>query len=79
MLPLAGAGLQVAGSEAGTWMGPKDHRADEIHNNVGRRGMVGISRANAAETARHTGYIDDSQYQPLRKHSPVEFSRPVIL
>src|SRR5450631_1518461 len=37
VLPLARAGLTVAGIEAGTWMGPKDYRADEIHNNVRRR------------------------------------------
>ena len=37
VLPLARAGLTVAGIEAGTWMSPKDYRADEIHNNVRRR------------------------------------------
>ena len=31
VLPLARAGLKVAGIEAGTWMGPKDYRADEIY------------------------------------------------
>lgn len=35
VLPLAWAGLQVIGLEAGTWMNPgEDYRADEIHNNV---------------------------------------------
>lgn len=39
VLPLARAGLKVAGIEAGTWMDPaKDFHADEIYNNV--RGMV---------------------------------------
>jgi gluconate 2-dehydrogenase alpha chain len=39
VLPLARAGLKVAGIEAGTWMDPhKDFKADEIYNNV--RGMV---------------------------------------
>ena len=37
VLPLARAGLKVAGIEAGTWMGPKDYRSDEIYNNVRRR------------------------------------------
>ena len=37
VLPLARAGLTVAGIEAGTWMSAKDYRADEIHNNVRRR------------------------------------------
>ncbi len=35
VLPLARAGLKVAGLEAGTWMNPaKDFKPDEIHNNV---------------------------------------------
>ncbi len=39
VLPLARAGLKVAGIEAGTWMDPsKDFKPDEIHNNV--RGLV---------------------------------------
>ncbi|HEX5432439.1 MAG TPA: hypothetical protein VFW83_10765, partial [Bryobacteraceae bacterium] len=39
VLPLARAGLSVAGIEAGTWMDPlKDFKADEIYNNV--RGLV---------------------------------------
>jgi gluconate 2-dehydrogenase alpha chain len=39
VLPLARAGLRVAGIEAGTWMDPhKDFHPDEIYNNV--RGMV---------------------------------------
>jgi gluconate 2-dehydrogenase alpha chain len=38
VLPLARAGLQVAGIEAGGWMDPRSFRPDEIHNNV--RGLV---------------------------------------
>jgi len=39
VLPLARAGLKVAGIEAGTWLDPhKDYHADEIYNNV--RGLV---------------------------------------
>src|ERR1700733_11576725 len=35
VLPLARAGLKVAGIEGGTWMDPaKDFKPDEIHNNV---------------------------------------------
>ena len=34
VLPLALAGLKVAGIEAGTWMDPRSFRSDEIHNNV---------------------------------------------
>ena len=60
VLPLARAGLKVAGIEAGTWMGPKDYRADEIYNNVRRR-VTSVSKAmreiptartNPSETAR---------------------------
>ena len=60
VLPLARAGLKVAGIEAGTWMGPKDFRADEIHNNV-RRLVTSVPKAqreiptvreNPSETAR---------------------------
>lgn len=37
VLPLARAGLKVAGLEAGTWMDPhRDYHADEIFNNVRR-------------------------------------------
>lgn len=61
VLPLARAGLQVAGIEAGTWMDPsKDFHADEIFNNV--RGMVTTGnkirreaptfRADPGQTAR---------------------------
>src|SRR5271169_6058997 len=60
VLPLARAGLKVAGIEAGTWMGPKDYKADEIYNNVRRR-VTSVSkaqreiptvRADASEVAR---------------------------
>jgi gluconate 2-dehydrogenase alpha chain len=34
VLPLAKAGLKVAGIEAGTWMDPNSFPPDEIHNNV---------------------------------------------
>jgi gluconate 2-dehydrogenase alpha chain len=37
VLPLARAGLKVAGIEAGTWMDPhRDFHADEVYNNVRR-------------------------------------------
>jgi gluconate 2-dehydrogenase alpha chain len=60
VLPLARAGLKVAGIEAGTWMGPNDYRVDEIYNNVRRRVTsvpkaqreIPTIRSNASETAR---------------------------
>src|SRR5580698_2374770 len=45
VLPLARAGLRVAGIEAGTWMDPhKDFHADEIYNNV-RRLVTSVPKA----------------------------------
>src|ERR1700691_1055733 len=44
VLPLARAGLKVAGIEAGTWMTPRDYRADEIYNNV-RRMVTSVPKA----------------------------------
>jgi gluconate 2-dehydrogenase alpha chain len=46
VLPLARAGLKVAGIEAGTWMDPhKAFHADEIFNNV-RGGVTSVQKAN---------------------------------
>ena len=66
VLPLARAGLKVAGIEAGTWMVPsRDFHADEIYNNV-RRLVTSVPkaqlecptiRANPSQTA-----------QPARPH-----------
>jgi gluconate 2-dehydrogenase alpha chain len=64
VLPLARAGLKVAGLEAGTWMDPhRDFHPDEIYNNVRR--MVTSApkaqlecptiRANPSEKARSAG------------------------
>lgn len=44
VLPLARAGLKIAGIEAGTWMGPRDYHADEIYNNV-RRMVTSVPKA----------------------------------
>ena len=45
VLPLARAGLKVAGIEAGTWMDPHQFRPDELHNNV--RGLLtSVPKAN---------------------------------
>src|SRR6202158_3566148 len=64
VLPLARAGLKVAGLEAGTWMDPhRDFHADEVYNNVRR--LVSSSpkaqrecptvRATPAQQARSAG------------------------
>ncbi|HYA17844.1 MAG TPA: GMC family oxidoreductase [Bryobacteraceae bacterium] len=46
VLPLAKAGLRVAGIEAGTWMDPhRQYHADEIFNNV-RGGVTSVQKAN---------------------------------
>jgi gluconate 2-dehydrogenase alpha chain len=60
VLPLCRAGLKVAGIEAGTWMGSRDYRADEVHNNVRRlvtsvpkaQQEIPTIRSNPSETAR---------------------------
>jgi gluconate 2-dehydrogenase alpha chain len=45
VLPLARAGLKVAGLEAGTWMDPHSFKPDELHNNV--RGLLtSVPKAN---------------------------------
>jgi gluconate 2-dehydrogenase alpha chain len=45
VLPLARAGLKLAGLEAGTWMDPRTFRPDELHNNV--RGLLtSVPKAN---------------------------------
>jgi gluconate 2-dehydrogenase alpha chain len=55
VLPLARAGLHVAGIEAGTWMDPvRDFRADEIHNNVRRAVTTGDKIRREAPTVRAT-------------------------
>ena len=64
VLPLARAGLKIAGIEAGTWMDPhKDFHADEIFNNVRRlvtssfkaQREVPTIRATPSEPARSAG------------------------
>jgi gluconate 2-dehydrogenase alpha chain len=44
VLPLAQAGLKIAGIEAGGWMDPHTFRPDEIHNNV-RRLVTSVPKA----------------------------------
>jgi gluconate 2-dehydrogenase alpha chain len=45
VLPLARAGLSVAGIEAGTWMDPRSFRPDELYNNV-RGQLTSAQKAN---------------------------------
>ena len=46
VLPLARAGLKIAGIEAGTWMDPhKDFHSDEVYNNVRRQ----VTTSNKAQ------------------------------
>ena len=73
VLPLARAGLKVAGIEAGTWMSPHDFRADEIYNNVRRRVTtvpkvqreIPSVRASASETARQP---EQHPFDPVERH-----------
>jgi len=53
VLPLARAGLRIAGIEAGTWMDPhRDFLPDEIHNNVRREVTTGHKVKREIPTVR---------------------------
>jgi gluconate 2-dehydrogenase alpha chain len=61
VLPLARAGLKVAGLEAGTWMDPRTFRPDELHNNV--RGLLtSVPKAN-----REVPTVRDGPSLPTRR------------
>src|SRR5690242_8476274 len=66
VLPLARAGLKIAGIEAGTWMDPhKDFHADEIYNNVRRM----VTSSPKAQQECPTIRADPSQTaRPARPH-----------
>ena len=61
VLPLARAGLRIAGIEAGTWMDPRQFRPDEIHNNV--RGLV----TSVPKTKREVPTIRPDPSTPARR------------
>ncbi|MBV9505291.1 MAG: GMC family oxidoreductase [Acidobacteriia bacterium] len=63
VLPLARAGLKIAGIEAGGWMDPRSFRPDEIHNNV--RGLV----TSVPKTKRETPTVRESETAPARRIS----------
>jgi gluconate 2-dehydrogenase alpha chain len=61
VLPLARAGLKVAGLEAGRWMDPRTFRPDELHNNV--RGLLtSVPKAN-----REVPTVRDGPSSPTRR------------
>src|SRR6202163_4267569 len=61
VLPLARAGLKIAGIEAGGWMDPRSFRPDEIHNNV--RGMV----TSVPKTKREVPTVRDGPSSVARR------------
>jgi choline dehydrogenase-like flavoprotein len=61
LLPLARAGLKVAGLEAGTWMDPRTFRPDELHNNV-RGFLTSVPKAN-----REVPSVRDGPSSPARR------------
>jgi len=61
VLPLARAGLKIAGIEAGTWMDPRQFRPDEIHNNV--RGLV----TSVPKTKREVPTIRENASAPAKR------------
>jgi gluconate 2-dehydrogenase alpha chain len=66
VLPLARAGLKVAGIEAGTWMSARDYRADEIHNNV-RRLVTSVPKAQR-EIPTVRAYPSEKARQAAAQH-----------
>jgi gluconate 2-dehydrogenase alpha chain len=66
VLPLARAGLKVAGIEAGTWMDPhRDFHPDEIYNNVRRMVTSSPKAQNECPTLR---LHSTDTAQPARPH-----------
>src|SRR5579862_3726199 len=61
VLPLAAAGLKVAGIEVGTWMDPHSFRPDEIYNNV--RGLV----TSVPKATREMPTLRNGPTQPTRR------------
>ena len=61
VLPLARAGLKVAGIEAGGWMDPRSFRPDEIYNNA--RLMV----TSVPKAKREVPTVRDSPSAPARR------------
>ena len=59
-LPLARAGIAVAGIEAGGWMDPRQFRPDEIYNNI--RGLV----TSVPKAAREIPTLRFGEGQPTR-------------
>ena len=54
VLPLARAGLKIAGIEAGTWMDPRKFRPDEIYNNVRSQVTSSPKAYQETPTVRHS-------------------------
>src|SRR3954467_12266979 len=50
-LPLARAGLEVIGLEAGTWLGPRDFAPDELRDNF--RGWPAARQTTSNESPTH--------------------------
>jgi len=63
VLPLARAGLKVAGLEAGTWMDPRRFKPDELYNNV-RGQLTSVPKAN-----REVPTVRSSPAEPTRRGS----------
>ena len=78
VLPLAQAGIDVVGLEAGTWLTKRDFAPDEIRNNV-RDWPQAVQKCNrevpthrvnaSAPTTRAGGHVDDERGR--RHHAPL--------
>jgi len=69
VLPLARAGLKIAGIEAGTWMGPRDYHADEIYNNA-RRLVTSVPKAQRE--------IPTVRADPSQRARPAALQHPMM-
>jgi gluconate 2-dehydrogenase alpha chain len=65
VLPLARAGMKIAGLEAGTWMDPHNFRPDEIYNNVRR--LV----TSSAKAVQEMPTVRDSPNGPSRPRGSI--------
>src|SRR5436305_3592240 len=63
VLPLAAAGLKVAGIEAGGWMDPRQFKPDEIQNNI--RALT----TSVPKAAREMPTLRNGPDQPTRRGS----------
>src|SRR5258708_8358879 len=68
-LPLARAGLEVIGLEAGTWLSPRDFAPDELRNNF--RGWPQAAQKANGEIPTHRPRPSSALSPPPPPHPPL--------